>query len=265
MLEKTLRILGSVQERQSGQPVAGVRVEAWDADLIHDDLVGSHTTNEHGGFYMEFDRSYFRELFLDREPDLYFKVFYQSEEIHNTQDSVRWNTTDPTQRVVIELETNPVPPIDIKPSRVVRLLFAYDQLNIQWIGVEQLKMFLPPSQATQGYEGQSGQWFELQTENEQVVYRRMVHNFIRFAVELHPSRSREGIEIAPEEGSQITWQELSEVRGIFTVLAPEQENAPYLVIFSSPLTLAESVLPASEVARFDLRERPRPGLEVSQA
>ena len=41
------------------QGIAGLRVEAWDKDMICNDLVGSAVTNEQGAFKIEFTSSYF--------------------------------------------------------------------------------------------------------------------------------------------------------------------------------------------------------------
>ena len=90
MTGRTFRIFGRVIDRRSDIAVPKVRVEAWDKDLICDDLVGSATTNQQGAFLIEFDESYFRELFLDRRPDLYFKVFSEGLLIESTENSVLW-------------------------------------------------------------------------------------------------------------------------------------------------------------------------------
>ena len=51
-----------------------LRVEAWDKDLIHSDLVGSAVTDEGGAFRIAFSASHFRELFGDRQPYSEFSV-----------------------------------------------------------------------------------------------------------------------------------------------------------------------------------------------
>ena len=91
MSEDKYRIVGSVISRSTRQGVAGARVEAWDKDLLVNDLVGSAVTSDDGSFVIEFDSSYFRELFADRRPDLFFKVFLQDKLIKSTEDSVLWN------------------------------------------------------------------------------------------------------------------------------------------------------------------------------
>lgn len=90
--EERLRISGRIVDRNTRQGITGLRIEAWDKDLFIDDLVGSDETDAEGRFQIEFTESYFRELFFDREPDLFFKVFSDGELIKSTEDSVLWNT-----------------------------------------------------------------------------------------------------------------------------------------------------------------------------
>jgi outer membrane protein assembly factor BamB len=102
MAEKYL-ILGRVISRISRQGIPNLRVEAWDKDLIVDDLVASAVTDATGAFRMEFDSSYFRELFVDRQPDLFFRVFDGGKLIKSTEDSVLWNVGAETD-ITIEVD-----------------------------------------------------------------------------------------------------------------------------------------------------------------
>jgi outer membrane protein assembly factor BamB len=99
MAEKYL-ILGRVISRISQKGVPNLRVEAWDKDLIVNDLVGSAVTDANGAFRIEFDASYFRELFLDRRPDLFFRIFDAGKLIKSTEDSVLWNIGTQTESVI---------------------------------------------------------------------------------------------------------------------------------------------------------------------
>ena len=101
---KIFRILGSVIDRTTQHGIKGLRVEAWDKDLIVSDLLGSTTTSEDGTFQIQFDESYFKELFLDRRPDLFFKVYKKDELLKSTENSVLWNITVGETQVTIEID-----------------------------------------------------------------------------------------------------------------------------------------------------------------
>ena len=61
-------------------------------------------------FRWTFDESYFKELFLDRHPDLFFKVFAGDTLIKDTRGSIIWNLgmgTDPNAHIVIEVDIDP--------------------------------------------------------------------------------------------------------------------------------------------------------------
>lgn len=100
----TYRVSGKVVDEETGAGLAGLLVKAWDADLLVDDLVGSAPTDSRGAFFMEFDESYFRELFLDREPDLYFEVYRRGECVHTTRDRTHWQVEPGEHEVVIEID-----------------------------------------------------------------------------------------------------------------------------------------------------------------
>jgi plastocyanin len=95
-------IKGRVIDSFTGDGIAGVRVEAWDADfLFPDDFLNWATTRTDGSFTIVFDEAAFRDLF-DKTPDLYFKVFCYNELLVSTEGSVLWNVQDPYVGVEIK-------------------------------------------------------------------------------------------------------------------------------------------------------------------
>src|SRR5439155_7557587 len=65
---------------------------------------GSAVTDEQGKFQIEFTESYFKELFFDRKPDLFFKVFRGDVLIGSTEDSVLWNVGAGDSEIAIEVD-----------------------------------------------------------------------------------------------------------------------------------------------------------------
>ena len=104
MAKQIFNIKGRVIDHKTQRGIPGLRVEAWDKDLIFNDLVGSATTDEQGAFQITYDASYFKELFADRKPDLFFKVFYRDQLVHSTEDSILWNVRKGDTSIEIEVD-----------------------------------------------------------------------------------------------------------------------------------------------------------------
>lgn len=98
---RAVRIHGQVVERGSGRLLPHLRVEAWDKDLIFDDLVGSAVTNAQGRFDIDVLPVHYAELCLDRRPDVYFKVFRNGRVIK--ADADLWNAAAGDRDVLIEV------------------------------------------------------------------------------------------------------------------------------------------------------------------
>jgi hypothetical protein len=72
--ERAMRILGSVVEEESGRPLEGLLVRAFDKDLIRDDHLGDTHTNAAGEFEISYSEVQFRDL-NETLPDLYLRIF----------------------------------------------------------------------------------------------------------------------------------------------------------------------------------------------
>jgi V8-like Glu-specific endopeptidase len=68
------KITGQIREEKSGLPVKGLKIRAYDKDLLWDDLLGTAVTDEGGRFEIEYGTKEFREL-LEARPLIYLMVY----------------------------------------------------------------------------------------------------------------------------------------------------------------------------------------------
>ena len=87
-----MRLYGTVIEEESGRPIEGLLVRAYDKDLIVDDHLGDTRTNAAGQFEISYSEVQFRDL-NETLPDLYLRVYDASGKrlLHSTEDAVRAN------------------------------------------------------------------------------------------------------------------------------------------------------------------------------
>ena len=100
---KTSKVQGRVVDPVTQRGQKGLRVEVWDKDFIVSDLVGGATTSEDGNFRIQLDEPYVKELFIDRVPNLYFKVYLRGKLIKSTENSVLWNVETGDTEITIEI------------------------------------------------------------------------------------------------------------------------------------------------------------------
>ncbi len=69
-------VIGQVVDAETGKPLAGMVVLAYDKDVIKDDYLGKTTTDKDGRFRIEFPQRAFQGAMALTEgaPDIYLKV-----------------------------------------------------------------------------------------------------------------------------------------------------------------------------------------------
>jgi 5-hydroxyisourate hydrolase-like protein (transthyretin family) len=85
-----MRVVGSVVEEESGRPLQGLVVRAYDKDILFDDKLGSVQTDANGRFEISYTETQFRD-FNETQPDLYLKIFDATGKklLHSTKKQVR--------------------------------------------------------------------------------------------------------------------------------------------------------------------------------
>lgn len=95
-------LLGLLKDGNTGNPVSGARIEAWDKDLLFDDFVGSALTDAEGRFRIVFSEEQFRELF-DRRPDVYFMVYDGDVLLYDSRDTLVVILDQPKLEITLEI------------------------------------------------------------------------------------------------------------------------------------------------------------------
>ena len=85
-----MRLIGSAVEEESGRPLAGLRVRAFDQDVLFDDSLGDAVTNAQGQFEISYTEVNLRD-FHETLPDVYIRVYDGSGErlLYSTERAVR--------------------------------------------------------------------------------------------------------------------------------------------------------------------------------
>ena len=101
------RVEGTVEDAETGRPLAGLMVRAFDQDLVFDDKLGVAITDELGRFLIRFTEEAFRD-FAETSPDLYLRVYDSTGENLLHQTPVERNyASDESFRIQISAERNP--------------------------------------------------------------------------------------------------------------------------------------------------------------
>lgn len=140
--------------------------------------------------------------------------------------------------------------------RAVRLTISYQGDRLELVSRQGVAMQAPPSDPVESFAQRAGFWVDLKDDQDQTLYRRVMHDPIRQDVEVFSP---------PGTGRTVHRTPVAEPKGVFSVVLPEIEAAQAVSLIGSPLRSAqrdlavelEGVGPgqAREIARFDLRPR----------
>jgi len=98
------RVSGAVREAGTGQPLLGLVVRAYDADVMFDDFLGEARTDQEGHFAIVYTQVEFRDV-VESRPDLYLRIFDAAgqREILHTRKTFRRNA-GVEERYAIEID-----------------------------------------------------------------------------------------------------------------------------------------------------------------
>ena len=103
MPTQIFRINGHVIDETTRDGISGLRVEAWDKDLLLTTLLGSTLTGDQGAFHLEFPDSSIGQI-GGSHPDLFFKVFKGEKLLKSTEQSVLRNLNYEETNLTIEVK-----------------------------------------------------------------------------------------------------------------------------------------------------------------
>lgn len=106
---KRFRVEGVIREQESGRPLAGLLVRAFDKDVIRDDYLGEAETDASGRFEICFTDADFKDV-VESQPDLYLCVFAAGRDgpVHDTSYAIRRNASD-AEYYEIEISAKSLP------------------------------------------------------------------------------------------------------------------------------------------------------------
>lgn len=100
---RSFTITGSVYVEGCPTCARQLRVEAWDADNLSDDFVGSAQTDAGGDFRIAFSEDHYKGLFGERHPDLCFRVYRDRQLLKRTDNEILWNLRQEQLTIVIKI------------------------------------------------------------------------------------------------------------------------------------------------------------------
>jgi hypothetical protein len=89
-----MRAIGTVVEEDSGRPIPGLHVRAFDKDLLFDDKLGVAVTDAKGAFRIDYTELDFSSIFgNETTPELYIRVYDVTDKklLYTSEKSIRRN------------------------------------------------------------------------------------------------------------------------------------------------------------------------------
>jgi hypothetical protein len=89
-----MRIIGTILEEESGKPLTGLQVRAFDKDLVFHDKLGVAVTDTTGSFRIEYSQVDFSSIFgTETVPDLFIRVYDATGKklLYTSQKAIRKN------------------------------------------------------------------------------------------------------------------------------------------------------------------------------
>ncbi len=132
------------------------------------------------------------------------------------------------------------------PDEAFRLVLTYREEEITLDEIQRVQMRLPPPDELPEREPDaplSGFWYELQTEDGEILYRQIIGNPIRTWVDIpdeEDSTRLVRLEIVPEEKT-------------FVLLVPAFREGAHVIIYSSPLYQPSVAAPAEPMWHVPLQ------------
>jgi len=133
-----------------------------------------------------------------------------------------------------------------RPS-AIRLIFSYEGNDIKLESRQRVNMVTPPGEPLESDpQEQSGFWVELRDRAGRTLRRQLLHDPIRYDVEVFSDDPEQSLARIPVERPS----------GVFVVVVPEMEDADYVALIGTPPEQRAARAPAREIARFSLAEAP---------
>jgi len=130
-----------------------------------------------------------------------------------------------------------------KKPGTLRLVIHYKGDNVELVSHQLVDMIPLPSDPLEYSDKEAGFWFVVKDKKKQTLYRRIIQNPIKYAVEVR----------SDDPDRPLSWASVEKPEGEFILMLPAFEDAENVLLFSSPLTMKDAMRPAREFASISLK------------